>query len=77
MLKARQGPLICCFVQPEQGKGHIFEQISKTKLWLMVSLKRFFRSSRHGTAETNLTRKHKVVGLMPGLAQWVKDLGLP
>ena len=25
---------------------------------------------------TNLTRKHEVVGLIPGLAQWVKDLAL-
>ena len=33
-------------------------------------------SSHHGTAETNLTRNHKVVGLIPGLAQQVKDLAL-
>ena len=26
---------------------------------------------------TNLTRNHEVVGLIPGLAQWVKDLVLP
>ena len=30
-------------------------------------------SSHHGTAETNPTRNHEVVGLIPGLAQWVKD----
>ena len=35
------------------------------------------RSSCHGTAETNPTRNHEVVGLIPGLAQWVKDLELP
>ena len=26
-----------------------------------------------GTAETNPTRNHEVEGLIPGLAQWVKD----
>ena len=26
---------------------------------------------------TNLTRNHEVVGLVPGLAQWVKDRVLP
>ena len=34
-------------------------------------------SSHHGAAETNPTRNHKVVGLIPGLSQWVKDPGLP
>ena len=27
--------------------------------------------------EMNLTRNHEVEGLIPGLAQWVKDLMLP
>ena len=30
-------------------------------------------SSHRGTVETNQTRNHEVVGLIPGLAQWVKD----
>ena len=33
--------------------------------------------SRHGAAEINLTRKHEVAGLIPGLPQWVKAPGLP
>ena len=34
-------------------------------------------SSRFGTTEMNLTRNHEVAGLIPGLAQWVKNLALP
>ena len=33
-------------------------------------------NSRCGTVETNLTRNHEVVGSIPGLSQWVKDLVL-
>ena len=34
-------------------------------------------SSHHGTAEMNLTRNLEVAGLIPDLAQWVKDPALP
>ena len=34
-------------------------------------------SSHRGAVETNLTRNHGVVGLIPSLAQWVKDPALP
>ena len=30
----------------------------------------------HGAVATNLTRNHEIGGLIPGLAQWVKDLVL-
>ena len=46
---------------------YILPQFKKNKRW----------SSYCGTVETNPTRNHEVVGLTPGLAQWVKDLALP
>ena len=41
-----------------------------------LKLKTKQSSSRRGTVETNLTRKHEVVSSIHGLAQWVKDLAL-
>ena len=48
----------------------------KVKIWnILVKLLKIW-SSRHGAVETNPIRNHEVAGLIPGLAQWVKDLVL-
>ena len=44
---------------------------------LFTHIKLKFRSSCHGSAETNLTSIHYDAGLIPDLAQWVKDMALP
>ena len=38
------------------------------------SEKNIYWSSHCVAAETNMTRNHEVVGWIPGLPQWVKDL---
>ena len=45
--------------------------------WLITVKKLEERSSRDGSVVTNLTRTHEDAGLIPGLAQWVKDPVLP
>ena len=57
-----------------QGDEEIF--LLEFPLWLS-GLRIHEGSSHLGAAETNLTGNHEVEGLIPGLAQWVKDLALP
>ena len=48
-------------------------------MWIDVedAFKNETGSSHYGAVETNPTRNHEVVGWIPGLTQWVKDLELP
>ena len=52
----------------------IFEYFYHKQYWNKSTC---FRSSCHGAAQMKLTRNHEVAGLIPGLAQWVKDQALP
>ena len=63
-----------------------FQKIEKTEIlcnWLHdaflnnPAIKILNWSSRRGQWLTSPTRSHEVVGSVPGLAQWVKDLVLP
>ena len=56
--------------------SHALKYSENEMMTLMKNLKNSFLSSHRGTAETNPTRNHEVVGSIPGLVQWIKDLAL-
>ena len=50
-----------------KGKCKKGQELNKNLSW----------SSHCGSAIKNLTSIHEILGSIPGLAQWVKDLALP
>jgi len=69
-----------------QGRGqigavatglHHSHSNARSELMLKTYFISLFGSSCRGSEETNLTSIHEDAGLIPDLAQWVKDLLLP
>ena len=62
------------------GPAKSTSELVGSGLWMCMLIKGSsgvgWGSSHCGAAEMNPTRNHKVVGSIPGLAQWVKDLAL-
>ena len=58
--------------EPSQGRSFPGPRTTFPDEWKKVN----YRSSHRSVAEMNPTRNHKVVGSIPGLAQWVKDPAL-
>ena len=83
---AKVDPAVCLLLALEVPDPMLLEEsmwtrlmrISKSKKEWRREIKEWsFRSSHHDSAETNLTSVLEDAGLIPGLAQWVKDLALP
>ena len=61
--------------EPKEQSGNVGTRKTPTdvNLWKQA----FWGSPHHGSMEMNPTRIREDSGLIPGLAQWVKDLVLP
>ena len=53
------------------------EKDFKSVFTIIIQRGKANRSPHLGAEERNLTRNHEVVGLIPGLPQWVGELVLP
>ena len=62
---------------PDSDNGDAVKVTIKTDKVFKDDSSLHFRSSRHGSLETNLTSIHEHAGSIPGPNQWVKDLALP
>ena len=61
---------------PALKAGHNSQHVF-VKAQVHIQHKSEYSSSQRGAVEMNPTRNHEVVGSIPGLVQWVKDLALP
>ena len=52
---------------------HLYLNKDKITFQYEYLFKKAFRSFRHGPVATNPTKNHEVAGLIPDLAQWVKN----
>ena len=56
---------------------YVLGHVKELSFWIMVKNLKSLGSAHHGAVETNPAGNHEVVGSIPDLVWWVKDLALP